>query len=69
MTLLNLPWVLIGDFNAIIGVSECKGGSYHYYSRKANRFSNFIMHNHLLDVNFNGPNYTWYNNQAGLSTA
>lgn len=62
---LNLPWALIGDFNAITDMCEFRGGSFAYYCRKAERFSNFISRNNLLDANFVESKYTWCNNQAG----
>ncbi|XP_039145509.1 uncharacterized protein LOC120282722 [Dioscorea cayenensis subsp. rotundata] len=67
MNSLNLPWVIMGDFNSIISKEEHRGGSNYYYSRKASVFAEFIASNNLLDVNFVGSSYTWCNNQQGLA--
>lgn len=64
---LDLPWLLVGDFNTIVNRSEHKGGSFLYYSRKANFFLNFIDSNNLFDFNFSGFRFTWCNNQSGLA--
>ena len=36
MSYLSLPWLVLGDFNAVIAYAEHKGGFFYYYSRKAN---------------------------------
>ncbi|XP_039132268.1 uncharacterized protein LOC120269046 [Dioscorea cayenensis subsp. rotundata] len=63
----SIPWILIGDFNTVVSLNEFQGGSHIYYRRKARIFSDFINLNNLLDVNFNGSRFTWYNNQRGAS--
>lgn len=67
MASINLPWILIGDFNAITSLNEFQGGSQIYYRRKDHVFSDFIISNNLLDVNFIGSNFTWCNNQYGTA--
>lgn len=67
MTYVNLPWVVIGDFNAIITLDEHKDGLHYNYSRKACLFSNFITSNALLDMGFVGSKFTWCNNRPGLA--
>lgn len=62
---ITIPWILIGDFNAVASPSEYRGGSPIYYRRKARVFSEFIAINNLMEVNFAGSNYTWCNNQSG----
>lgn len=64
---INLPWILIGDFNSIVSLNELRGGSHLYYRRKARVFSDFIIANNLLEVNFSGSKFTWCNNQAGIA--
>lgn len=32
---LNLPWIVLGDFNVITSSAYHKGSSFHYYARKA----------------------------------
>ena len=65
MSNLNLPWVLLGDFNSITTASKHKGGPYYYYARKAKLFMDFISNNSLLDVGISDPNFSWCNGQLG----
>lgn len=67
MNSLHLPWIVIGDFNAVCSEEEVKGGSFSYYKPKAHEFSNFITANNFLDVRYIGSNFTWCNNQLGLA--
>lgn len=55
MSHLDLPWLIIGDFNAIISSDEHRGGSFHNYSHKYNLFADFISRNMLLDIGFSSP--------------
>lgn len=64
---INLPWLIVGDFNTITSREKHKCGLYAYYSCKAHYFLNFIEDNNLLDLQFSGPRFTWCNNQAGVS--
>ncbi|KAJ0963505.1 hypothetical protein J5N97_028627 [Dioscorea zingiberensis] len=64
---LNLPWVLVGDFNSILHPGEHKGGNPDYYSIKSRHFSDFISQNQLFDLGFYGTPFTWCNNQRGLA--
>ncbi|KAJ0971107.1 hypothetical protein J5N97_019066 [Dioscorea zingiberensis] len=64
---LNLPWIISGDFNAILNSEEHRGGSFSNYSVKAKHFNDFINSNHLFDLGFFGPSFTWCNNQNGLA--
>ncbi|KAI9096746.1 hypothetical protein K1719_025925 [Acacia pycnantha] len=55
---LSFPWLLAGDFNAIVNLDERQGGS----SRRAHGCSllnNFLHSNGLIDMGFNGPRFTW----------
>lgn len=67
MTPLNLPWLLIADFNAVVSMDEYKGASHFYYHCKAHKFFDFIALNNLLDMSFIGSNYTRCNNQVGMA--
>ncbi|CAN1154167.1 hypothetical protein LINPERHAP2_LOCUS19854 [Linum perenne] len=46
------PWMVIGDYNAVC------------YS-PTNTFRDFIAHNELIDLRFEGDPFTWYNRQNG----
>lgn len=67
MSSLNFPWIIMGDFNAMVSQDEHRGGSHYNYNRKALLFTDFITSNNLLDVNFVGSPYTWCNNKQGLA--
>lgn len=64
---INIPWLIISDFNTITTRDEHKGGTFSYYASKAHYFLSFIEDNNLLDLYFSGPRFTWCNNQAGTS--
>lgn len=67
MSSLNIPWLIVGDFNDIVTNNEHKGVRFSYYSRKTSYFLNLIDDNNLLDLYFIGPKYTWCNNQNGMA--
>ncbi|XP_052289997.1 uncharacterized protein LOC127899892 [Citrus sinensis] len=52
------PWIVGGDFNAIMYASERKGGS-QYGSRVCKLFRQWFHSNKLHDLHFKGPRYTW----------
>lgn len=58
---LDLPWIVLGDFNAISSPSEHKRSNFNYYARKVFSFSKFISNNALLDVSFLGASFSWCN--------
>ncbi|KAJ0987975.1 hypothetical protein J5N97_006331 [Dioscorea zingiberensis] len=62
MSSLSLPWVLVGDFNAILSIEEHRGGRFDRYAVKSKLFSEFMSVNHLLDLGFYGTAFTWCNN-------
>ncbi|KAJ0963753.1 hypothetical protein J5N97_028875 [Dioscorea zingiberensis] len=67
LTTLDLPWCLMGDFNAILSPDELRGGLFDYYSAKTKLFSEFVTVNQLFDLGFIGTPFTWCNNQLGLA--
>ncbi|KAJ0989775.1 hypothetical protein J5N97_008131 [Dioscorea zingiberensis] len=67
MTQLNLPWILVGDFNAILTNEEHKGSEFDNYSAKAKAFSEFVSSSQLMDLGYQGSPFTWTNNQQGLA--
>ncbi|KAH9734521.1 putative ribonuclease H protein [Citrus sinensis] len=52
------PWMIGGDFNAIRRVSEKKGGSARI-SGVCDLFNGWFHRNHLMELVFKGPKYTW----------
>ena len=49
MSSLNLPWLIVGDLNAIGSQAKHCEGRFYYYSHKSNAFIFFIAKNTLLD--------------------
>lgn len=62
-----LPWLIFGDFNAILSTDDFKGGASNSYIFKSRFFSNFVNSNNLMDIGFVGPRFTWCNNQSGFA--
>ncbi|KAI9126645.1 hypothetical protein K1719_002241 [Acacia pycnantha] len=55
---ISSPWLLAGDFNAILSSDERRGGATHR-ARGCNFFNEFIHSNGLMDMGSNGPKFTW----------
>ncbi|KAI9113377.1 hypothetical protein K1719_015902 [Acacia pycnantha] len=55
---ISSPWVLAGDFNAILSHEERKGGSLRR-AHGCKLFNKFIHSNGLMDLGFQGPKFTW----------
>ncbi|XP_074277046.1 uncharacterized protein LOC141600701 [Silene latifolia] len=55
------PFVIIGDFNQVELHSDKLGGSSSI--RGQDVFTNWKLHNNLIDVPFFGPRFTWSNSQ------
>ncbi|KAF9614628.1 hypothetical protein IFM89_019605 [Coptis chinensis] len=62
INLLNLPWMIMGDFNAYLSISEKKGGN-NPSSSAMNDFRNFITNNQMMEVPSSGYQLTWWNKQ------
>ena len=58
-TTSTLPWIVIGDFNEITGMSKKEGGSARPRQQMTN-FVNTINYCGLRDIGFVGPKYTWW---------
>ncbi|KAA3471230.1 reverse transcriptase [Gossypium australe] len=54
----NCPWVVIGDFNAILSSSEKSGGM--SKGRLCPLFGDFVDKAELHDLGFRGPPFTWH---------
>lgn len=59
--LWKCPWVVGGDFNCIRFPSEKKGGS--VITSALRDFSDWIRRNYLVDLPFQGADFTWSNMQ------
>jgi hypothetical protein len=58
------PWMLIGDFNAIISLAEKKGGRI-FGSSSHSLFGNFVHDNGLVDLGYSRNPFTWNNKHQG----
>ncbi|XP_023926428.1 uncharacterized protein LOC112037832 [Quercus suber] len=56
----NLPWLMIGDFNEILG-GEDKFGRNQINLNKALEFKECLDSCNFVDLGFAGPKYTWSN--------
>ncbi|KAI9128717.1 hypothetical protein K1719_000200 [Acacia pycnantha] len=55
---ISSPWLLVGDFNAILSSDDRRGGAIHK-ERGCNFFNEFIHSNGLMDMGSKGPKFTW----------
>lgn len=60
------PFVIGGDFNAILSLEEKYGGS-QYISQAHKDFSKWAVDNHLISINTINGIYTWNNRRVGFS--
>lgn len=65
--MLNFPWIVTSDFNAIFFPNEHRRGNFFNYVAKPRSFSDFVFRNNLLDLGFVGPEFSWCNGQSGLA--
>ncbi|CAL1371624.1 unnamed protein product [Linum trigynum] len=56
---IEYPWVLTGDFNAILSPFETTGQTTTRTLRRCKRFGDWINEAELVDLGFSGPNQTW----------
>ncbi|XP_020203003.1 uncharacterized protein LOC109788639 [Cajanus cajan] len=57
--LIDGPWNLIGDFNAVLRPYERSGGSVSASLRGDTAFREFVNKCQLLDIGYNGAPFTW----------
>ncbi|XP_070056526.1 uncharacterized protein [Nicotiana tomentosiformis] len=60
---INLPWLVVGDFNCVLAPEEKKGGKPHSMT-KSITFLNCIMDSSLIDAEFISSTYTWCNGRS-----
>ncbi|KAF9622560.1 hypothetical protein IFM89_032125 [Coptis chinensis] len=64
LSLMNLPWLILDDFNAYLSYSDKQGG--HQPSTAAmSDFRDFVGSNHLMEAPCNGFHFSWWNKQVG----
>ncbi|KAJ6889556.1 hypothetical protein NC652_030338 [Populus alba x Populus x berolinensis] len=63
----HIPWLVMGDFNAILSAEDRTGGDNAWPSYQ-NDFSSCITQSELLQVPFTGLKYSWHNGQLGSNT-
>lgn len=63
-TVGEFPWLVMGDFNAILHQGERDGGST-VWSQSANEMRNCLDEASLFDLRFFGHRFTWSNRQEG----
>jgi len=61
---IDIPWLLIGDFNETLLPSDQRGGIFHH--NKAAIFSNLMNNCNLLDLTTTGGCFTWHRNNNGI---
>lgn len=54
---IEKPYILMGDYNEIIGIGDRRGQTTVTASMK--QFHKFITNNHLLVINLIGKKFTW----------
>jgi hypothetical protein len=62
----DVPWLCIGDFNAITTQSNKLGGR-PFNCSYSNIFSSFLNKFGMIDLGFSDNPYTWFNNLQGHS--
>ena len=55
---IHEPWLIAGDFNAMLDPKEKQGGS-KIISSYCAPFQECMSHCHLLDLGFKGNSFTW----------
>jgi hypothetical protein len=60
------PWMMLGDFNAILSQSDKLGGR-SFASSSSAPFFNFVHTNALVDLGYEGNPFTWTNKRHGLA--
>lgn len=60
------PVILGGDFNAILNLSEKKGGI-RREPQSLKDFREWVAHNNLIDIETSNGVYTWYNRRSGFT--
>ena len=52
ISILSSPWILMGNFNAILNSTEHGDGGFYHYNAKSKYSSDFVSNCHLFDLGF-----------------
>jgi len=63
----GIPWIVLGDFNAILQANDRSGGDTHWPCYQDD-FNACITQSELLQVPYSGLKYSWHNGQLGDNT-
>ena len=63
----GIPWIVMGDFNAILQATDMIGGDTRWPSH-LDAFNNCIRQSELLHIPYTGLKYSWHNGQHGCNT-
>ncbi|XP_031105865.1 uncharacterized protein LOC116010543 [Ipomoea triloba] len=55
---VNHPWLIAGDFNAIVSQEECSN-AHNAGNHRNDDFKNWIFREALIDLGFEGQKFTW----------
>ncbi|XP_050238258.1 uncharacterized protein LOC126687744 [Mercurialis annua] len=61
---VRCSWIVLWDFNAVMSNRDRIGGM-DVDETAASEFKNCIIDSNLLELKFNGIDFTWSNNQSG----
>lgn len=61
---VNLPWLLVGDFNQVIRQEDKRGGR-PVGGVEVDRLKQMVESCNLIELEFGGPRFTWSNGQMG----
>ncbi|KAJ7009374.1 hypothetical protein NC653_000138 [Populus alba x Populus x berolinensis] len=64
---IDTPWIVMGDFNAILTAADRVGGDTNWYHHQDD-FSNCIRQSELITLPYTGLRFTWHNGQHGDHT-
>ncbi|KAG6787534.1 hypothetical protein POTOM_003573 [Populus tomentosa] len=63
----GIPWLVMGDFNAILHTDDRIEGDMQWY-RHQDDFRHYIRQSELIQIPYTGPRFTWHNGQHGSHT-
>ncbi|KAL7245899.1 hypothetical protein ACSBR2_001101 [Camellia fascicularis] len=66
-TNMHQPWLVAGDFDDFIDLSERRSFSHNHTATRTQRFRDRINNCNLIDLGSVGPRLTWTNNKQGLA--